>query len=168
MMPILSQIQWEKMFVAEIPLLEIFLRGTIMYLAIYFLLRFVPKRQTGALGIADVLVLVLIADAAQNAMADDYHSLTEGLLLVSTIVFWSLALDWLGYHFPRLERIFHPSPLKIVQDGQFLHKQMKKELISKDELLSQLRQHGVSDVKKVKEACIEGDGHISVIKQDQS
>jgi uncharacterized membrane protein YcaP (DUF421 family) len=168
MMPILSQIQWERMFVPEISLLETFLRGTIMYLAIYFLLRFVLKRQTGALGIADVLVLVLIADAAQNAMADDYHSLTEGLVLVSTIVFWSFALDWLGYHFPRLERIFHAGPLKIVQDGHLLRKQMKKELISEEELLSQLRQHGISDVKKVKEASIEGDGHVSVVKQDQS
>ena len=168
MMSILSNIEWEKMFVPDTSLLEIFLRGTIMYLSIYFLLRFVLKRQTGSLGIADVLVLVLIADAAQNAMADDYHSLTDGLLLVSTIVFWSYALDWLGYHFPRLERIFHAGPLKIVQDGRVLRQQMKKELISEEELLSQLRQHGISDLRKVKEACIEGDGHISVVKQDQS
>ncbi len=136
-----------------------------MYLSIYFLLRFVLKRQAGSLGIADVLVLVLIADAAQNAMADDYHSLTDGLLLVSTIVFWSYTLDWLGYRFPRLERIFHAGPLKIVKDGRLMREQMKKELISEDELMSQLRQHGISDVKKVKEACIESDGHISVVKQ---
>jgi uncharacterized membrane protein YcaP (DUF421 family) len=167
MTPILSKVDWEALFVPDIPLAEIFVRGTIMYLSIYFLLRFVLKRQAGSLGIADVLVLVLIADAAQNAMANDHHSLTGGLLLVSTIVFWSYALDWLGYRFPRLERIFHAGPLKIVKDGRLLREQMKKELISEDELMSQLRQHGVSDIKKVKEACIESDGHISVVKHGQ-
>ena len=164
----LSNIEWQKMFLPDTPLLEIFFRGTIMYLSIYFLLRFVLKRQTGSLGIADVLVLVLISDAAQNGMAKDYTSVTDGLLLVSTIVFWSYALDWLGYHFPRLERIFHAGPLKIVQDGRVLRKHMKKELISEEELLSQLRQHGISSVQQVKEACIEGDGHVSVVKRDQS
>ena len=168
MRPILSNVEWQKMFLPDTPLLEIFFRGTIMYLSIYFLLRFVLKRQTGSLGIADVLVLVLISDAAQNGMAKDYTSVTDGLLLVSTIVFWSYALDWLGYHFPRLERIFHAGPLKIVQDGRVLRTQMKKELISEEELLSQLRQHGISSVQQVKEACIEGDGHVSVVKRDQS
>ena len=167
MTPIISKIDWEKLFVPDTPLLEIFFRGTVMYLAIYFLLRFVLKRQAGSLGIADVLVLVLIADAAQNAMADEYRSLTNGLLLVATIVFWSFALDWLGYHFPSLQHLFHAGPLKIVKDGRLLREQMKKELISEDELMSQLRQHGISDVKKVKEACIEGDGHISVVKHGQ-
>src|SRR6185503_16139467 len=98
----MTPIDWEHMFVPDTSLLEIFLRGTIMYLSIYFLLRFVLKRQTGSLGIADVLVLVLISDAAQNGMAKNYTSLPDGLLLVSTIVFWSYALDWLGYRFPRL------------------------------------------------------------------
>jgi len=163
----MTPIDWEHMFVPDTSLLEIFLRGTIMYLSIYFLLRFVLKRQTGSLGIADVLVLVLISDAAQNGMAKNYTSLPDGLLLVSTIVFWSYALDWLGYRFPRLERIFHPGPLKIVKEGRLIREHMKKELISEEELMSQLRQHGIRDLKKVKEACIEGDGHISVIRHDQ-
>lgn len=55
MTPILCNIDWENMFVPDTPLLEIFFRGTIMYLSIYFLLRFVLKRQAGSLGIADVL-----------------------------------------------------------------------------------------------------------------
>jgi uncharacterized membrane protein YcaP (DUF421 family) len=119
------------------------------------------------LGVADVLVLVLISDAAQNAMANDYTSIPDGLVLVSTIIFWSYALDWLGYRFPSLERILHPPPLKLISDGRLLRQSMKKELISEQELMSQLRQQGISDVRDVKEACIEGDGHISVIHQEK-
>jgi uncharacterized membrane protein YcaP (DUF421 family) len=165
---VLHNIDWEQMFVPDTSLLEIFLRGTIMYLSIYFLLRFVLKRQAGSLGVADVLVLVLIADAAQNAMADDYRSIPDGLVLVLTIVFWSYTLDWLGYHFPFLERVLNPSPLRLIKDGRVIRENLKKEFISEEELMSQLRQHGISDPKKVKEACIEGDGHISVIRHDQA
>ena len=71
-------------------------RGTAAYLFLFVLLR-LTKRQTGSLSVSDLLVLVLIADAAQNAMAGDYKSLPDGLILVSAIVFWSFALDWLGY-----------------------------------------------------------------------
>jgi uncharacterized membrane protein YcaP (DUF421 family) len=164
----LCKIDWDRMLVPDTPLLEIFLRGSVMYLSIYFLLRFVLKRQAGTLGVADVLVLVLISDAAQNAMANDYTSIPDGLLLVSTIIFWSYALDWLGYRFPRLERILHPPPLKLINDGRLLRQSMKRELISEAELMSQLRQQGISDVKDVKQACIEGDGHISVIHHEKS
>ena len=162
----LAAIDWNKLLVPTVHPLEIVLRGSVMYLLILALMRLL-RRDPGALSTPDLLVIVLVADAAQNAMADDYHSLTDGLLLVSTIVFWSYALDWLGYRFPRLERIFHAGPLKIVQDGRLLREHMKKELISDEELMSQLRQHGISDVKKVKEARVESDGHISVVKHGQ-
>jgi uncharacterized membrane protein YcaP (DUF421 family) len=53
------------------------------------------------MGITDLLVIVLIADAAQNGMAGEYRSLTDGLLLVATIVAWSYALNWLAFRFRR-------------------------------------------------------------------
>lgn len=60
-------VEWAKMLIPDTPLLEIFLRGSIVYLALFFLLRVVLKRESGTLGITDLLVVVLIADAAQNA-----------------------------------------------------------------------------------------------------
>jgi uncharacterized membrane protein YcaP (DUF421 family) len=163
----ICKIDWNKIFLPDTPLLEIFIRGTIMYLCIYFLLRFVLKRQAGSIGVADILVLVLISDAAQNAMAAEYHSIPDGLLLVSTIIFWSYTLDWLGYRFPRFERVLHPPPLRLVKDGRMLRRNMRRELITEQELMSQLRQEGISDLKNVKEACMEGDGRISIIRHDQ-
>jgi len=63
---------------------------------LFFLLRLL-RREGGQIGIADVLVVVLVADASQNAMASDYKSITEGIVLVATIAFWDYFLDWLGY-----------------------------------------------------------------------
>jgi uncharacterized membrane protein YcaP (DUF421 family) len=144
-------------------MLEIFLRGTIMYLALFAMLRIVLKREAGAIGVTDLLVIVLVADASSNALSADYTSITEGVVLVGVILFWSFALNWLGFRVPWFGRLVHPPPLELIRDGRMLRRNMEKELISEQELMSQLRQQGVDDVSDVKRACIEGDGHISVV-----
>jgi uncharacterized membrane protein YcaP (DUF421 family) len=99
-------------------------------------------------------------------MANEYKSITEGTLLVLTIVFWNFAVDWLGYHIPLVQRFTRPPPLQLIKDGQLLRRNMRQEMITKEELLSQLRQQGIEDPSKVKKAFIEGDGRISIIRRD--
>jgi uncharacterized membrane protein YcaP (DUF421 family) len=159
-------IDWAQLLIPEHSLLEIVVRGTFTYVGLFAILRFFLKRQSGVIGIADLLVIVLIADAAQNAMAAEYKSITEGALLVLTIVFWNYALDWLGYHFPVFQRFTRPPPLALIDDGRFLRRNMRQEMITIDELMSQLRQQGIEDPAKVKKAFIEGDGRISIICHD--
>lgn len=158
-----GNIDWASVFLPDTPVLEIVVRGSIMYLALFWMLRGILKRVAGSIGLADLLMVVVIADAAQNGMADDYTSIGDGLVLVATIIFWNYALDWLGYHFPRIQRFVHPPPLPLVKDGHLLHHTMRRELITKDELMSQLREQGVSDLSEVKAAQMEGDGRVSVI-----
>ncbi len=158
---------WGKTFGLDTPILEIIVRGSITYLALFAMLRFVLKREAGAVGITDLLVIVLIADAAQNAMAADYKSITDGLILVATIIFWSFALDWLGYHVPAIERFVRPPPLSLVKDGQMIRLNMRKELITENELMSMLRQQGIEKLDEVKKAYMEGDGRISIVKKDK-
>ncbi|WP_247658582.1 hypothetical protein [Micromonospora sp. U56] len=104
---------WWKLFVPDTPLWEIALRGSVIYLTIFFLLRVLLKRESGSTGVTDllviVLVIVLIADAAQNAMADDYTSIADGVLLVAVIIGWAYLLDVLAYRWPAAARIIHPS-----------------------------------------------------------
>ncbi|HKS38993.1 MAG TPA: DUF421 domain-containing protein, partial [Blastocatellia bacterium] len=115
----LLEIDWKSVFIPSGHLAEIFLRGTIIYLFLFFLLR-ILRREAGAIGISDLLVVVLIADASQNAMAGEYKSITEGVALIATIVFWDYFLDWLGYRFPKIRRLLQPAPLLLVKDGQML------------------------------------------------
>lgn len=156
-------VDWRKMLIPEMPLLEIVVRGSVMYLALLALLRFVLKRETAAIGITDLLVIVLIADAAQNAMADDYSSLPDGILLVGVIVFWAWFLDWLGFRLPIVQRLAKPEKLLLVRDGRMLEQNMASELLTEEELMSQLRLQGVSDLADVKVAYMEPDGRVSVI-----
>ena len=159
-------VDWIRMFAPDTPMLEIVVRGTVVYLVLFLLLRITHRRQSGTLGITNLLAIVLIADAAQNAMSANYHSIAEGLFLVATIVFWAWFLDWLGYRLPALQRLVHPRPLLLVRDGRVLRRGLKEELITEEELMSHLREQGVEHIRDVKRAFIEGDGRISVIKKD--
>jgi uncharacterized membrane protein YcaP (DUF421 family) len=162
-----ESVNWHDVFIPDTPVVEIFVRGTIVYLAIFALLRFVLARQSGNVGVSDLLVIVLIADAAQNAMASEYKSVPDGLLLVTTIVFWSYALDWLAYHFPTLRRLIHPRPLELIHDGKVNRRNLRRELITLDELKAQLREQGIEELDRVRCAFMEGDGRISVVNDEE-
>lgn len=153
---------WQRLFVLDTPPWEIFVRGSCIFLALFLMLR-VLKRQAGSVGITDMLVLVLIADAAQNGMAGSYQSITDGLLLVAVIFGWDFLLDWLGYRFKMMGRLLHPPPLLLIKDGKLQHKNMRSEFITREELMSSLREQGVENLRQVKRACMEGDGKISVV-----
>jgi uncharacterized membrane protein YcaP (DUF421 family) len=160
-------IDLSKILAPDTPVLEIVIRGTIVYLALFLLLRVTGKRQTGGVGVSDLLVIVLIADAAQNAMAGPYTSISDGIVLVATIIFWAYALDWLGYHVPFIERIVHPMPLLLIENGRTLPRNLRSELLTHEELMSELRAQGVETIEAVSRAYLEGNGHLTVIKQGE-
>jgi uncharacterized membrane protein YcaP (DUF421 family) len=154
---------WKSLFSLDVPLLEIILRGSLMYIALFALLRVVLKRQTGSLRMTDLLLITLIADASQNALAGQYQSLSAGIVLVCTILFWSYAFDWLAFKFSWFRRLTEPPPLPLIRDGKLLRKNMRSELITEDELKSQLREQGLEDWEQVQEAFMESDGHVSIV-----
>ncbi len=159
-------VDWHDLFAVDTSLMELVIRGTIIYLSLFVLLRVVLRRESGAVGVTYLLVIVLLAEAAQNGMTGSYNSIPEGIVLVMTIVFWAFVLDWLGYRVPRIQRFVHPKPLPLVKDGELLRNKMRRELITEDELMNQLRLQGLSGLSEVKEAYMESNGRISIIEYD--
>jgi uncharacterized membrane protein YcaP (DUF421 family) len=160
----IMSVDWTSVFQPTIGLFEIVVRGTIMYLGLFAILRLVSRRQAGSFGPADLLVIVLIADAAQNALGKDYGSVTEGITLVLTIVAWEYILDWAKYRFPQLRNLLVAPSLTLIEDGKINHQNMRREMLSEEDLRSQLREKEVLTYKEVKLAKLEGDGRLSVIK----
>src|SRR5262245_66402165 len=87
---------------------ELIVRGTLIYWFLFLLFRFVLRRDAGSLGLADILVIVIIADAAQNGMAGDYKSVGEAMVLVGTLAFWNYWIDWMSYRYRWFERFAEP------------------------------------------------------------
>lgn len=159
-------VDWSALFLPSESLVEIAIRGTIIYLALFVAMRVLPRRTMGGIGPSDLLVVVLIADAVQNAMAGGYESITEGVLLAMVIFGWATFIDWLDYRFPQLQ-IAQASALPVIVDGKLLHANMKRQRITEDEVMSQLRQHGQESLEAVRRAVLEGDGRFSVILRNR-
>ena len=157
-------IDWEALFVPSGSLAEIVVRGAIMYLALFCMFRLLPRRHIGLVGTSDLLVVVIIADAAQNGLAGEYRSITEGLVLVGTILILYYTIDWLDYRFPGL-RLNAPMPMPLVRDGRVVESTLRHEKITEDELRAILREQGVDDLGDIARAYMEGDGHVSVIRR---
>ncbi|AFL88438.1 putative membrane protein [Terriglobus roseus DSM 18391] len=163
-------IHWHDMFVPTFSPLEIVIRGSLIYLALFAFLRIARSRHAGQMGLADILVIVLIADAVSNGMASEYRSIPEGLILAGTIFFWSFVLDWLAYHVPAIRPLIESGPRCLIRHGVLQVNAMRHELLTRDDLMSMLRERGIEGCQNVKRAYIEGDGALSVIcyKNDEN
>lgn len=144
--------------------LELVLRGTAVYWFLFLLFRFVLRRDAGSLGIADILLLVLIADASQEAMTGGYSTVSEGVILMSTIAGWNWFMDWASWRWNAVRRFAEPPPLVLVRRGRMLARNMRREYVTTPELMAALREQGVDKLADVKMARMEADGRISVIK----
>ena len=154
---------WYAIFAPTGSILELVIRGSLMYLFILAGFR-VFRREAGSLSVSDLLVVVLIADAAQNGMAGEYKSLTEGAVIVTTIIGWNYTIDYLAYRSRFVYWLLHPPALLLIRNGQVQRRNLRAEMITTEDLLQQLRQQGIDDVKDVKGCFLESDGRISVIK----
>lgn len=164
-MSVLQGIDLPGLFRLSVPLLELVLRGSAVYAFLFLIFRFVIRRDVGSVGIADLLLLVLVADASQNAMSGGYTTVSEGLVLVGTLIGWNVLLDWLAFRFPSVRRLVEPDALPLIRDGRLLRHNMRREFITEEELWARLREQGIDDLARVKAAYLEPDGNFSVIRR---
>jgi uncharacterized membrane protein YcaP (DUF421 family) len=152
-----------ELFAVHVPAWELVVRGSVIYWFLFLILRFLMRRDAGSVGLADILFLVVIADAAQNGMAGEYKTIAEAMILVATIVGWNWLLDWACYRFPSVERFANPRAIVLIRQGRVLRANLAKEWLSPEDLAGKLREHGIETPSEVKLARMESDGQISVI-----
>ncbi|KWT64444.1 hypothetical protein APY03_7622 [Variovorax sp. WDL1] len=152
------------LFSLDFPPWQMMLRGTAIYWALLIVFRFVLRRDVGSMGMADLLFVVLVADAASNAMQGDYKTIGDGLVLLSTLVGWNFLLDWLSYRFDIVSRLLEPPPEILVRHGRPMHRILRRQKITLDELAGKLREQGVERIEEVRVARLESDGQLSVFK----
>jgi uncharacterized membrane protein YcaP (DUF421 family) len=159
-------INWHDMLMPGVNPLEIFIRGTLIYLFCFVVMRF-TRRGISGISISDMLIIVMIADAAQNGMSADYKSVTDGILLILTLIFWDYLLNLLQDRVSFIRELFYPAPSELIKEGKLLRKAMDQNYITYEELMSQIRESGLEHPSDVKRACMEGDGSISIIPFDK-
>ncbi len=157
---------WGSIFDITVPVGELVVRGTVTFLALLVLMRVVGQREAGGLGITDVLLVVLVAEATAPGLYGDASSVGDSIVIVVSILFWSVAVDALAYRWPLIGRVLKARPRLLVKDGEPNRKVMRREFMTEEEVASLLRLQGIEDISVVKRARIEPNGMVSVIRRD--
>lgn len=123
----------------------------------------VGHRETGSLGLTDLLVVLVAVDAASIGLSGESESIGDSFVLVLIVFAWSVVLDAIAYRWPRFGRVLKARPRLLIDNGQLDRRAMRRELMNEDEVYSQLRLHGIEDVSLVHRAYIEPNGMVSVV-----
>jgi uncharacterized membrane protein YcaP (DUF421 family) len=148
------------------PVWEIAIRTAIVYLAIVFGLRLFGKRQLGQMSTGDLVMILLIANAVQNAMVGPDVSLSGGLVAAAVLLVMNFAVVRLLGLTPLGERLLEGGPTLLVKDGALVPHGLRHEGLAPEEVETAIREHGIGAVSGVRAAYLEPDGTISVIPID--
>ena len=139
---------WGDLFLPSVPLVEILIRGTVMFLTVFVLMRVAGQRESGVHSLTDLLVVVLVAEAAAHGMAGDARGIADSVVLIATILGWSVSLDAIVYRYPRLAPLIKPRARPLIVDGRIDRRALRREFMQEEELIAELRLNGVTDVRR--------------------
>jgi len=144
--------------------MDIVLRGTVIFVALYALVRLMGKRELGQMTPFELIVLVVIGDLIQQGVTQNDFSLTGAVIAIATIAFWALVMSWASFLWPRAERLLEGEPRVIIRDGELLTGNLRRNRLTKNEIESEMRLAGIAHMRDVKWAILEPRGKISFIQ----
>ena len=147
--------------------MDIVLRATVIFVALYLLMRLMGKRELGQMTPFELIVLVVIGDLIQQGVTQNDFSLTGAVIAISTIAFLALVMSWASYLWPRAERILEGQPQVIVRDGELLTANLRRNRLTLSEIESEMRLSGIAHMRDVKWAILEPRGKISFIERGE-
>jgi uncharacterized membrane protein YcaP (DUF421 family) len=146
--------------------MDIVLRASAMFAFLYLLIRLLGKRELGQMTPFELVLLIVMGDLIQQGVTHNDFSLTGGLLAICTFAFWALVLSWTTYLFPKAKDLLEGAPRVIVRDGKLIQENMRRDRLTRDEILSEMRLAGIGRLSEVAWAILEPQGKISFIAKD--
>lgn len=143
-------------------MLIVFFRTVVLYLVLIATIRFLGKRQLGQLEPSEVAVTMLIADLASIPMQDENMSILSGLIPIVAVLGLELLLSFISMRSVRFRKLLCGKPVILMENGKFLQDNMRKNRVTLDELISQLREKDIMDPQSVQYAILETGGNLSV------
>jgi uncharacterized membrane protein YcaP (DUF421 family) len=137
-----------------------------IYVFIILFLRLFGKKELAQLSVFDLVFVLLISNSVQNAMVGDNTTLWGGLTAAGTLFILNYGIKYLLYYFPKLGNIVQGKELLLVYKGKVKNDNLRKARITIEELEEAMREHGVSEIRKVDMAMLEVDGNISILSDE--
>lgn len=156
---------WETVLVPSTSVWELILRGTVIYVAVFTFMRIAGRRESGELNTTDLILVLLISEAASIGIGGEAHSISDSLIVVVTIIVWSIILDAAGFRWKWAAKLLKPKPKPLISEGELDLKTARRELLTRSEIRSALRQQGIDEISDVYKAFVEPNGAISVLER---
>lgn len=145
--------------------MDIVLRATAIFAFVFVLMRLMGRRELSRLEPFDLIVVIVIGDLVQQGVTQQDYSVTGAVLAVGTIVVFAVLVSWLSFRFPRLRPALDGRPIVVVEDGEPIEANLRRERITVDELAAQARLSGIPSLADVRWAVLETGGAISFIQR---
>ena len=144
--------------------MDIVLRATVIFIALYLLVRLMGKRELGQMTPFELIVLIVIGDLIQQGVTQNDFSLTGAIIAISTIAFLAMAMSWATYLWPSAARLLEGQPRVIVRDGEILEGNLRRDRLTRSEIEAEMRLAGIGRLRDVAWAILETQGKISFIQ----
>lgn len=159
---------WENLMTPNVPVVNLIVRGLVVYLSVVILLRVSGKRQMGQMGATEFVAILLISNAVQNSMNGGDNSLTGGLVLACVLIVLSASISYLTFRSSMFRKVFEGTPTLVIRDGKLIEKNLYRESLSEPELHALLRKQGVHHLSEISLAILESDGTLSITRVDDT
>lgn len=156
------------MWLPELPVLEKVVRAAAVYVFLLVALRLTGKRQLGQMSSFDLVVLLIISNVLQNAMIGDDNSVLGGFIGAATILLLNYAVARAVVSRKKVERLVEGAPTLLIHNGEIFEQHLKRELLTRDELMAALRRQGILAVEDVRVAWLEETGAITAVRKERS
>ena len=143
--------------------MDIVLRGIVLFVFVSFIMRIVGRRELSSLGAIDLVLLIVLGDSIQQGLTQDDYSVIGAMIAVSTIALMQVGLSYVGFRFRRLRPVLEGEPIVIVQDGRVIDRNLRRDRITRDEVLEEARQQQIGSLDEVAWGVLEPNGKISFL-----
>jgi len=145
--------------------MDIVLRAIVVFCFLLVLTRVIGRRELSSLQPFDLILIIILGDAVQQGLTQDDYSLTGAFLAIGTIAVLQVFVSWIGYRFPRARPVLEGEPIIIIDDGQLIERNLKRERLTKQEIAEQARIQQIAHISDVRWGVLETNGQISFIKK---
>jgi len=146
--------------------MDLVLRATVIFFFVFLVTRAVGKRELSSLEPFDLILLIVIGDLVQQGVTQSDYSVSGAITVISTMALLTVALSYVSFRVQRLRPVLEGEPVVLVEDGQTIERNMKRERITRDDLEAEARQQQVASIEDIRWAVLETTGNISVIPRD--
>jgi uncharacterized membrane protein YcaP (DUF421 family) len=145
--------------------MDLVLRATVVFFFIFLITRIAGRRELSSLEPFDVILLVVLGDLVQQGITQSDESVTGTLIVISTITLLSVAVSWASFRSGRVRLVAEGEPIILVQDGQIIERNLRRERLTRGDIEEEARQQQVASLGDVRWAILEKAGSISFISK---